>query len=406
MAMALVVVIAIALLAGLICVTWLLFQARAKLQRYRPISDLEHHRDALHKQAVSAQQQLSQLQESVGEEQAQLELLHTQVRAVEETVELQSFGFYRAHYGFESSEDYAARLQSVRDEQKALIKSDGAAHCPANWTVDGSATKGRKMVQEHTKLMLRAFNGECDAATAKVKYDNVQNLQLRIEKSFEALNKLGEAKQIQIDDRYLSLKLAELRLVHEHREKVQEEREEQRRIKGQMREEQKAEKELEKAKADAENEEARHQKALEKARQELAEATGQQHQKLEALVNKLESELAGAIDRKAKAIARAQLTKSGHVYVLSNVGSFGKNVYKIGMTRRFEPLERVNELGDASVPFKFDVHAMIYRENAPELEDALHQEFANRRVNKVNMRREYFRVTLEEIVLVQRELDI
>ena len=136
---------------------------------------------------------------------------------------------------------------------------------------------------------------------------------------------------------------------------------------------------------------------MEKAREKLDEATGAQLEKLQVLVQKLETELADAIDRKAKSIARAQLTRSGHVYVLSNVGSFGEGVYKIGMTRRFEPLERVYELGDSSVPFRFDVHAMIYTEDAPQLENMLHKEFDNRRVNMINLRREYFRVTLEEI---------
>ena len=115
-------------------------------------------------------------------------------------------------------------------------------------------------------------------------------------------------------------------------------------------------------------------------------------------MGKLERELATAIDRKAKSIARAQLTRSGHVYVLSNIGSFGEGIYKIGMTRRLEPLERVNELGDSSVPFRFDVHALIYTEDAPRLENALHEEFAARRVNRINLRREYFRVALEEIM--------
>ena len=99
-------------------------------------------------------------------------------------------------------------------------------------------------------------------------------------------------------------------------------------------------------------------------------------------------------------MSRAQLTKSGHVYIVSNLGSFGEGIYKIGMTRRLEPLDRVKELGDASVPFPFDVHAMIYSQNAPSLESALHRAFDERRVNLVNTRKEYFRVELDEIVTV------
>lgn len=195
------------------------------------------------------------------------------------------------------------------------------------------------------------------------------------------------------------MKLAELHLVHEHREKVQEEREEQKRIREELKDEQKAREEAERAQADAECEEQKKRTALEKAQADLAAAVGTaaQHARLESLVARLETELKGALDVKAKAIARAQLTKSGHVYVLSNVGSFGEGICKIGLTRRLDPYERVEELGDASVPFSFDVHAIIYAEDAPALENALHKEFAERRVNMVNARKEYFRVTLDDI---------
>jgi len=336
-------------------------------------------------------------EEQIAAAEKRLAELRREIEAVEEAVEIQSFGFYRPRYGLESSEEYTARLKECRAAQQRMIKDDSAAEYPSNWMLDGSMAKGREMLREHAKLMLRAFNGECDAATGKVSYSNVLRLKQRIEKSFSAINKLGEAKKTCITNGYRDLKLAELYLVHEHREKVQEEKEEQRQIKEQMREEQRAQKEIEDAQRNAEKEEERSRKALEKARLELGEATDAQHAKLESLVAKLEKELSEAIDRKAKSIARAQLTRSGHVYVLSNVGSFGEGVYKSGMTRRFEPLERVYELGDASVPFRFDVHAMIYCEDAPGLEDALHKEFADRRINRVNLRREYFRVSLDEI---------
>jgi len=336
-------------------------------------------------------------EEQIAAARERLDELRQELESVEEAVEIQSFGFYRPRYGLESSEEYTTRLKQCRAEQQQRIKDGSAVEYPSNWMLDGSMVKGKEMLREHAKLMLRAFNGECDAAIGKVSYSNVLRLEQRIENSSTAINKLGEAKKTRITDGYRDLKLAELYLVHEHREKVHQEKEEQRQIKEQMREEQRAQKEIEEAQKNAEKEEERYRGALEKARLELAESTDAQHAKLESLVAKLESELSEAIDRKAKSIARAQLTRSGHVYVLSNVGSFGAGVYKIGMTRRFEPLERVYELGDASVPFRFDVHAMIYCEDAPALEDALHKEFADRRINKVNLRREYFRVSLEEI---------
>ena len=330
---------------------------------------------------------------------ADIEVARRELSSVEEALEIQSFGFYKPRYGFESSAQYVARLASVRDDQKRLISDDKAAPCDTTWKVGGSAAAGKKMIKQQAKLMLRAFNGECDAAIAKVKYDNAVTLEERITKAYDAINKLGEVQRVFISRPYLDLKLAELHLVHEHREKVQQEKDEQKRIREQMREEQKAQAEIDRAKAEAEKQEEQSVAALEKARTELTliEEAGKHNDKLEGLVARLENELEEALDRKAKAIARAQLTKSGHVYVLSNIGSFGEGIYKIGMTRRLDPLERVDELGDASVPFPFDVHAIIFSEDAPGLENKLHRAFAHRRVNLVNMRKEYFRVTLAEI---------
>lgn len=344
-------------------------------------------------------EELAQLKKNIALAKDELKTAKNELESVEEALEIQSFGFYQPKYGFETSTQYKSRLDRIRGEQQALIKEEKAALCDIQWKVGGSAAAGKKMVKQQSKLMLRAFNGECDAAIAKVRYDNVNVLIERISKAYKDINKLGEVQQVLISAHYLDLKFAELHLVHEHREKLQQEKEDQKRIKEQMREEQQAQQELDRAKAEAEKLEAESAAALEKARADLAAAaaTTEQHQRLEGLVNRLETELKDALDRKAKAIARAQLTRSGHVYVLSNIGSFGDGIYKLGMTRRLDPYERVDELGDASVPFPFDVHAIIFSEDAPGLEAKLHQAFASRRVNGVNHRKEYFRVTLDEI---------
>jgi hypothetical protein len=372
-------------------------KARALLPKFQTLVEMEQHKAQLASGIAELERADSDWRSNISIHESNLAQLVAQRQAVEETLEMQSFGFYRPKYGFEDSNRYDQELNRIRVEQQRLLKSDGATHCSVPWTVDGSAAKGRKMVKEHAKLMLRAFNGECDAAIAKVKYNNVNNLETRLNRSFETINKLGESQQLYITQDYANLKLQELYLVHEHREKVEEERQEQREIRDSMREEEKALKEIEKAQREAENDEQTKAKALDKARQELVQANGKQVDRLHAIVDRLEAELRDALERKAKAIARAQLTRSGHVYVLSNVGSFGEDVFKIGMTRRLEPLERVNELGDASVPFRYDVHAMIYSEDAPALENKLHKHFESRRVNMVNMRREFFKVTLDEI---------
>jgi len=143
--------------------------------------------------------------------------------------------------------------------------------------------------------------------------------------------------------------------------------------------------------------EKNYQSALEKARKEIEEVTGDKHDKLKAQIEKLELELKEAQEKKERAISMAQQTKRGHVYIISNIGSFGENIYKIGLTRRLEPTDRVKELGDASVPFKFDIHAMIYSDEAPTLEKELHQAFDDKKVNMLNYRKEFFNVSLDEI---------
>ncbi len=169
------------------------------------------------------------------------------------------------------------------------------------------------------------------------------------------------------------------------------EREEQARIKAQIREEQKLEREIERELQQVERERAAIQAALDKAREEARDEHAEE-------VERLKERLAEAEARAERAKSRAQMTKSGHVYVISNIGSFGETVYKIGMTRRLEPNDRVKELGDASVPFPFDVHMMISSDDAPKLEHALHRAFHRHRVNRVNMRKEFFRVPLTDIL--------
>jgi DNA repair exonuclease SbcCD ATPase subunit len=227
-------------------------------------------------------------------------------------------------------------------------------------------------------------------------------MQKRIASAFEAINAITDKYNFcKLNPRYLELRLQELQLVYEYEEAKQQEKEEQARIREQMREEEKAAREAEKAKLQAEKEEAKYQELLQKAEQEVQAASDKDKAKLTAKIEELQQRIAEIEERK-QAISQAMLTKTGHVYIISNVGSFGENVYKIGMTRRLEPMDRVKELGDASVPFPFDVHAMIRTSDAPSLENALHKHFTQRRVNLENDRKEFFRVSIDEI---RQELD-
>jgi hypothetical protein len=350
---------------------------------------------------------LEDLRASLGRDvdglQGQKLTLVREVASLEEEATLQSFGFYHKHFDFATSDRYETALADIERRQKELVKAGQAAVCTTNWMVEGSEAKGKQFIKRIITLMLRAFNGECDAAIARVKYNNASVMEARIRKAFDAINKLAVAQYSHITHDYLTLRLEELFLTHEHHELLQEEKEEQRRIREQIREEEIAQRELEKARQDAEKEEARYETALAKARADVALAQGEKQERLMSKVAELEAALAEAHSQKERAISRAQLTRSGHVYIISNIGSFGENVYKIGMTRRLDPQERIKELGDASVPFSFDVHAVIYTEDAPGLEATLHQAFADRRINLVNERKEFFHVDIETVTRVVRE---
>ena len=360
--------------------------------------DLE--RLQVEQQALTAQDQQRRASLSAEYDQAfaSYKALKGELALVEEGLNDVSFGLYKPHFDFQTPEEFKTSLVSLRERERALIHDGKAAVCPLNWTVGDSRKEGERMVKQNIKLVLRAFNGECEAARADVSWNNMGKMVERINKSCEAVNKLSGVLQVTITPEYLDLKLNELRLTHEYEECKYRDKEEQRRIREQIREEERAQREFEKAEQDAEEDEERYQRALARAQEEAAKATGAALEKLTAQVSAFEAKLDEARKKKERAISRAQLTKSGFVYVISNVGSFGEKVYKIGMTRRLEPMERILELGGASVPFRFDLHAMLYSDNAPELEFALHQLFADRRLNLVNPRREFYReVELDEI---------
>jgi hypothetical protein len=375
----------------------------AQANRDQILTRLSAEEDALRANLQQAAQQKRQVSNELDALQKQVDVLRSELKQLDEQADLQSFGFYKPKYSFETSTSYQLELAHIRDAQKRMITAKTAAVCDTDWTVNGSVSEGRKQTNQTLKLMLRAFNGECDAAVAKVKYNNVGTMETRIRKAYDVVNSLVVVQQASLAHAFLDLKLKELYLAHEYQEKLQAEKEEQRQIREQMREEEQAQREIEKAQQDAEKEERRYAEALRKAQEEVGKAAGAKQEKLQAEIALLQERLAQASMNKERAISRAQLTRSGHVYVISNIGSFGEDVYKIGMTRRLEPMDRVRELGDASVPFHFDVHAIIYCEDAPQLENLLHRQFHQRRVNQVNHKKEFFRVSLTEIAEVVKQ---
>ena len=307
-----------------------------------------------------------------------------------EEVLVQEFGLYTPQYDFASALDYKEELAKIRQIQKDLIKEKKAVLGNTEWTVNNSKAKGKKMVSDTQKLLLRAFNTECDDLIDRVKYNNFDATLDRIYKSAETITKLGSVMNITITQQYLDAKVKELRLAFEYRERKQQEKEEQKAARAEQREQAKLQREIEEQRKKVEKEQTHYQTAYEKLK--LPENTDllEKKEQLENHLSDIDKALCDIDYRQAN-------MRAGYVYVISNIGAFGKDIYKIGMTRRLDPQDRVDELGDASVPFNFDVHAMIFSDDAPALEAALHRAFEDRKLNMVNQRREFFNVTLDEI---------
>ena len=256
-------------------------------------------------------------------------------------------------------------------------------------------------------FVLDAFDGKVDSILSRLKADNYGTLRQQVTDAFALVNNNGQAfRNARITDEYLAARLEEVKQACTVAALRDQDREEQRRIREQIREEERAQKEFERAKREAERDEQVARKAVEKLEAQLRAASEGQKAAFEEKLQEMQGKLVEAEAKGQRALSMAQQTKAGNVYVISNIGSFGEDVFKIGMTRRLEPLDRVAELGDASVPFPFDVHGMIYSENAPALEHKLHQQFLIKQINKVNPRKEFFRLSLSDIQDAVTKLDI
>ena len=376
-------------------------QNASNLQAY--VEQLKSDSTALGQNIARQNDTINSLNYKINNLNGQINAMNVQIFKLDEEIGMQEFGLYRPHYDFATSEQYSNRLEQIRNGQKNMIKLGNAVTGNMNWTVNGSIPQGNKMVRDMQKLLLRAFNSECDEVIDKVRYNNYDKAFARISKSCEAISKLGSMMGVAITQPYYNSKIAELQLALEYRIKKQQEKEEQKEIRARLREEAKLQKEIEEARKKIAKEQSHYQNALAAVNEHLNRADGADKEALLLKKQEIEHQLA-EIDRSIKDIDyREANAKAGYVYIISNVGSFGENVYKIGMTRRLEPMDRIDELGDASVPFNFDVHALIFSDNAPALEAALHRAFENRKVNMVNPRREFFNVTLEEIEKVVKQ---
>ncbi len=351
------------------------------------IAELETKKEKLEKQNEKLSDSINTLKEKIIE--------------FEETISVQDFGLYTPRYNFVTAEEYKIALDKLRTEQKDMIKKDTAIEGSTTWTVNGSVNQGKKMVKDMKKLCLRAFNSDCDDLINRVKYNNYEMSLKKIHQSAEAIEKLGKIMSIFISPKYVNSKIDELHLAFEYQTKKYEEKEAQKAARAEMREAAKLQKEIDEQRKKIEKEQSHYHTAYEKLLKQLKESPEdadllKKKNDLEAKLNDIEKAIQDIDYREAN-------QKAGYVYIISNIGAFGENVYKIGMTRRLDPQDRIDELGDASVPFNFDVHAMIFSDNAPALEAALHKAFEDKKVNMVNTRREFFNVTLDEIKEVVKQ---
>ncbi|ABQ13316.1 DUF4041 domain-containing protein [Dichelobacter nodosus] len=341
----------------------------------------------------------------LAEEKAAIERIEQQRKAILAKIALYSGAEFFIDYGLYplpsysefTAGGYLEQIKDNRQQQKNMLKDGSAYRVPENFILTGDGSYDKKVATAQGKLLVRSFNSECDYLLAKLNSRNYETTMTRIEQLAESLEKMLVSLEIGLTPQYVMLKMKECKLYYQYQAAKELEAEEQRAIKEKMREDAQAQKEIERALREAEREELIAKQAVERLQKEMLAANEEQKAQYEAQLKNLQAKLAEAETKGKRALSMAQQTRSGHVYIISNIGSFGKDVYKIGMTRRLEPLDRVRELGDASVPFSFDVHAMIYSADAPALESSLHERFADYAVNKVNKRKEFFRLPLNEI---------
>ena len=376
------------------------------LVKYQPIIDVELEKEKISQDIVGMKSGFAALDKDYQQSLAIYKKLVADVGLYESKLDFQEHGIYQPIYTFDGSFAFKHEQDLVIEKQKKMIKDGNATLSSIKWSVNGSEAKGRAKTGRFIKLILRAFNGECDALIHKVKWNNIVQFKERIAKSYETLNKIGENEGVSISKQYMELKLQELTLEHEHELRKYEEKVELRLAQTAIREEEQARKEYEIAQKEAEDEEKKYQKALSRLRIEFEVANSDKQMELKQQIMDLTTQLEEALIKKERAISMAQQTKRGHIYVVSNVGSFGENIFKIGMTRRLEPTDRIKELGDASVPFVFDTHAIIFSDDARDLERRLHLAFNHLRVNRINQRKEFFIVTLDEIESQVREFGL
>lgn len=376
-----------------------LFGARAHAKRQsQELADvlaenqrLRAHLAATGRLEVAELQRLrDQLAAQVTEQQAQLDSLRAQLVNTRDEQVLQVIGIYEYRHPLTDAVAYRDALKQLQGEIKDLARRDsGAIEASQTWIVGGSVTEGRKMIREYSRLMLRAYNAEADNLVRGLKPYTLPTALDRLDKIALTIERLGKTMQLRITSQYHDLRRRELQMTADHLEVVARQKEYERDQREKLREERKAHAELAREQARLEKQEQQYHEALAKL-----EASGEARTSGADDLRERLAELEQAILAIKK---RTNNIRAGYVYVISNVGAFGDGVVMIGMTRRVDPIERVRELGGTSVPFKYDIHTIFPHDDALGIEAELHNRLADRRINKVNNRREFFKATPSEV---------
>lgn len=364
-------------------------KAKRKLRKYDSIVNIEEYQQQL-------QAEIYRLEDQQGSLNNEIRNLQQQFNELDAKVYLQSIDYYEPKYEFVSSDEYIFMLKDIKLQQNNMRKNNQAYICNTQWTVEDSKRKGKKMVNNLLKLVEKAFESQCKYAIKDVKFNNVDSLRKKINSAFEQYNKCLQSLQCQISQEYLKLKLIELDLQYELEEKKQQEREEEKEIRKQNKEREAIEKARQKAE-EAEEREQIHQEELERVKQEIEkieQAESEKRKQLQLQIQELERQVAEDRSEKENALSESRRLKSGYIYVISNIGSFEEDIYRICMTSRGD--EYLREM-NPNVPFKFDVHFKIFSEDAQDTLQRLHHRFDDKRVNIINLRRDFFKVSIDEI---------
>ena len=371
-------------------------QAQLKADRDRADATAATAQATANATQAATEQRLAEVQQQLAWSQQELDRINKERVDVADVVALQEVGLFDYEHPAQSSASLATELESVRTQIKNMVRDKRAVTTTGGFMFNNSAAQGKKFINDMTRVLLRAYNAEAENAIKATKAGNLYSAQTRLSKAAEQIANGGKMIDLRITDEYHRLRLKELELANSHLMAVQRERELDRERRAELREQQKAEAELRREKERLEKERAQYLATI-----AALEANGDT-EGAERIRAKLTD-----VDRAINDVDyRTANIRAGHVYVISNIGAFGENMVKIGMTRRLEPMDRVNELGDASVPFRFDVHALFFASDAVGIEGYLHKHFAEQRVNRVNLRREFFRVTPAEVLEALKEQQV